>query len=309
MFRVDRPDIVHTHLVDATIAGVIAARSARVPKIIIHEHQTHSHYSWKVRQAYRVLRPFVSLTICYSPTVEQGLFSTTRFLLTPPEHLAGSSYSIYNGVDLERIELTRATVDRRTVRLTVETPSDALVITSVARLVPWKGQRILLEAFALATSRFPLAHLSLVGEGLLHDELRARAKELNLEGRVHLLGARVDVYVLLLASDVAALALLYEPGESGEAIGVSGFEAMGCGLPLIASDYPSASDFIRPDETGVLVPPRDIGALAAALSDLLANREKRSHIGAAAEALIRKHMTWQRIVPVYERIYELMSAV
>ncbi len=307
LFAKERPDIVHTHLIDATLVGMVSALLSGVRTRIIHEYQTHSLYGWKVRVAYAFLRPFATLTICYSPVVEGELFGNVSVLSTPPEKLKRRSYTIYNGVDLVALERSRASDARRKIRQELSIPEEAVVIASVARLIPWKGQRTLLEAFAVHARSVSTTHLVLVGEGYLYNELAARAVLLGLAGRVHMTGAREDVYDILSASDLASLALTYENDLVNEAVGLSGFEAMGSGLPLIASSYPSAKLCIEDRVSGVLVPPGDKAALADALTELSQDAAgMRERIGAQGAAFVREHMDWQKLIPCYERLYALM---
>jgi len=306
LWHAPKPDIVHLHLVDATIAGVLAARLSGVRKIIVHEHQTHTHYSWKIRLVYKLIRPLTTLSIFFSPVIENELFRSSATLVVPPITLTRKSYSIYNGIDCEKIEEIKKTNVREQKRIELDTPQNALVVVSVARLVSWKGQEVLLEAFARIADKIETAHLWILGEGPLKETLERRVGELQLSDRVHLFGARTDVYQVLAASDIGALTLLYAPGEAAESIGIAGFEMMAAGIPLIASDYPSAREFISSGETGALVSPGDIPSYEHALLQLLGNTEERARIGAAGATLIRERLDWRRIVPIYERIYELI---
>lgn len=304
--REDGPGIVHTHLVDATLAGVIASKLRGGLRVIVHEHQTHQLYSPKVRMAYWFLRPFADLTLCFSPVIEKELFGSIHVLSGPLSSLNRRSYSIYNGIDIERADQVWQTINRKQKRTELGIPEDALIITSVARLIDWKGQRTLLEAFGLIASQLPHAHLCLVGEGPLKEELFVRAAALGLSHRVHLLGARNDVYEVLAVSDVCSLALTYENGMQGESVGIAGFEAMGLGLPLIASTYLSASLTVTDKKNVVLVPPGDVPVLAKALERLLKNPQERTRIGKEAAMHARRIMDWRVLVPVYERIYTLL---
>ena len=304
--RQDGSGVVHTHLVDATIAGVIASKLTGRMRVIVHEHQTHQLYSPKVRVAYWFLRPFADLTLCFSPVIEKELFGSVSVLSVPPSKINRRSYSIYNGIDIERADHVRQTINRKQKRAELGIPEDAFVITSVARLIDWKGQRTLLEAFGLIADKLSWAHLCLVGEGPLREELAARAITLGVSQRVHLLGARNDVYEILAASDAGSLALTYGNGMQGESVGIAGFEVMGLGLPLIASAYRSASLPVSDKENIVLVPPGDAPALAQALVMLAENPEERVRIGTQAAAHARQLMDWRVLVPLYERLYTLL---
>lgn len=305
-FRKHQPDIVHCHLIDATIAGVIAARVAGVRTVIVHEHNTQKLNSWKVRVAYVVLRPLISLTICYAPTVEEENFGVVRILREPPKILEHRSYTIYNGVDIPRVEATKRGKTHSSVREELAIPEDSVVITSVARLVPWKGQENLLKAFSSLAQTHPNTHLVFVGEGDLHETLLQHAEQAHLSSRVHILGARGDVYRILSESDISVLAFVYTY-DAGEAIGIAGFESMAFGLPLIASDYPSGRRIITHMQNGLLVKPADERALREAVEMLLRDPVLRVRLGETAKKTAYQLFDWRRIVPVYEQLYILLT--
>lgn len=304
--RVHRPDIVHCHLIDATIAGVVAARLAGVKTVVVHEHNTQQLNSWKVRMAYALLRPFMSLTLCYAPTVEDENFGVVRILREPPIKPLHRSYTIYNGVDIERVEQTVTSRNKTNIRVALSIAEEAVVIVSVARLVPWKGQVELLDAFIALAREYENTHLMFVGEGETFRTLQEKVLSAGLSHRVHLLGARLDVYDILFASDISALPYIYTY-NAGESIGISGFESMAFGLPLVASDYPSGRRIITSGENGLLVAPGDRQALVGALRTLLTNPYLRLSIGRKGRETAYQIFDWRKIVPVYEQLYILLT--
>ncbi|HEY0010302.1 MAG TPA: glycosyltransferase [Candidatus Paceibacterota bacterium] len=303
-FRTDRPHVVHTHLVDATLSGAFAARLAGVRSVVVHEHQTHAQYSSRIRLAYRLIRPFVTLTVCYAPAVEEELFGKAVVLERPPERLTRRSYTVRNGIDATRPAPQPAV--RAHIRNGLGIPEEAIVVISVTRLVVWKGARVLLEAAARVMEERPELHLCFVGEGALAGELATRAKELGIAPRVHLLGARTDAGDLLNASDIASIVLLYPPGIRGETVGIAGLEAMAAGLPLIAARSDDPHALLKDGETGVLVAPGDAEALAHALAMLVDGPEKRQAVAARGRALAG-NFDWPELLSIYARIYTVLT--
>lgn len=301
--RLDQPHIIHTHLTDATISGVIAAWLSGVSRIVMHEHQTHMLYSWKIRVALKVLRPFASLTIAYSPTVERELFGSECILREPIATIARRTYTVYNGIHHVSVSNEVRAEIRRAKREEMGIPQNAIVITTVGRLIDWKGHRELIHAFAQLTDDISIAHLLVVGEGPLRNELNEMARIYGLSSRVHLLGARLDVSELLIASDIGSLALVYHRGMEAEAVGMAGLEIMAAGIPLVASSYPAAHFLLTDTRTALLVPPGDTNSLAGALRTLITNPALRIRIGKEGQKLVTGSLTWGHLVNIYESIY------
>jgi glycosyltransferase involved in cell wall biosynthesis len=142
-------------------------------------------------------------------------------------------------------------------------------IVSVGRLVLPKSFWILGQALrALERGSF---RALVVGDGPQETFLQGI-------GGVELLGERDDVPDLLARSDIFALSTL------SEGMPISVLEAMAAGLPVVATAVGGIPEIVVDGETGVLVPPQDVGALAAALERLLVDTELRRRMGAAGRA-------------------------
>jgi glycosyltransferase involved in cell wall biosynthesis len=145
-----------------------------------------------------------------------------------------------------------------------------------------KGHGDLIDAFQRVCPRFPSAHLVLVGDGMpLFDQLQAKVSALGLADRVHFTGRRHDIGNVLMALDVFALP------THREALGTVFIEAAAMGVPVIGTDVGGVPETMQAGETGLLVPPRDPAALAAALETLLADPALRRRMGDAGRELIR----------------------
>jgi glycosyltransferase involved in cell wall biosynthesis len=150
------------------------------------------------------------------------------------------------------------------------------LLLAVGNLYPVKGHIHLLEALALLTARYPTAHLAIAGRGALEPALRARATELGIARRVHLLGLRSDVPDLLAAADVYVLPSL------SEGLPLSLLEAMFAGCPIVASPVGEVPDALAAGEAGLLVEPGDATGLAAAIGRLLDDPSLARLLGARA---------------------------
>ncbi|MGR0218596.1 glycosyltransferase [Agromyces sp. ZXT2-6] len=151
----------------------------------------------------------------------------------------------------------------------------------VARIDPWKGQAMLLEAFASAFSggdtRLQFAGAAPFGHEGFAESLRRRAGELGVADRLDLLGHVADVDALLAGWDVAVQA-----STRPEPLGQNVLQYLAAGRAVIAADEGGPAEWIDDGVNGLLVPPRDVEALAAALTRLDADPHLRGRLGAAA---------------------------
>ena len=179
---------------------------------------------------------------------------------------------IPNGVDIERYD---APVDRAAVRERLGIAGEARVAIVVAKLMEQKGHSVLLEALASLGDRAAGLETFLVGDGELRGELERQAARLGLEARVHFVGSRSDIPDLLAASDLFLLPSRWE------GLPMALLEAMASGLPVIASSVSGTREVVESGESGLLVPPGDADALAAAIARVLAAPSEAARMGVA----------------------------
>ena len=165
-----------------------------------------------------------------------------------------------------------------------------------SRLSRWKGQHVALEALAsLPDTKCIIVGKALFGEEEYAASLRAQVERLDLTDRVHFLGHREDVGLLMQAVDVVV-----HPSVDPEPFGLTLVEAMFAGTPVIASRSGAAPEILDRGRCGTLVPPGDAGALAAALSRALDRAESAPETGLhetiAARHRARTHYSANRLI-------------
>lgn len=283
-----RPDIVHAHDPHGVAMAALAlsmSTDRRKPRLVaarrVDFHLGRNALSrWKYRQVDRF--------ICASEAIRQ--------ILLRDGMAATRAVTVHEGIDLGRSEAAPAAALHQELWL----PHEAPIVGNVAALVPHKGQRYLVDAAAEVVRQQPDARFLIVGRGELGDALARQIKHHRLEKHVLLTGFREDVLSLHKAFDIFVMS------SATEGLGTSLLDAMAAGKPVVASDTGGIPEVVVDGETGILVPPRDHAAMAAAIVRLLADPALRAEMGAAGQARVRRRFTVERMVAetltVYERV-------
>lgn len=293
MFRRDQYDIVHTHSSKAGVLGRIAARAARVPAIV---HTVHG-WGFNERQPLLVNRTFTA--------AERWCAGFTNVLVTvtPRDTEVGLALgigrpaqytTIRSGIDVAHFRTPHRS--RQEVRSELGLSTDAPVVASVMRLVPQKAPLDFIDAAGRLLREIPDARILIVGDGPLRQTAEARCRALGIRKPFVFTGLRTDVPDLLAASDVLALASLWE--------GLPRVipQAMAAGLPVVATAVAGNAEAVADGVTGILVPPRDPAALGTALAAVLADRARGKAMGAAGRARVDEFSV-DRMVNDLEALY------
>ena len=171
------------------------------------------------------------------------------------------------------------------------------LVVSVGRFAPEKGHRYLIEALNVLDREEVAWHCTFLGEGELETELRTLTAEYDLSESVAFPGFCEDVFSVLLTADVFVLPSLHE--SSPNAL----IEAMGIGMPCIASDVGGIVDLIEDGKNGIRVPPQDPTALAGALHRVLTDPDFASELGRNARTTIQQRFDSAASVRKLEEIY------
>ncbi len=187
--------------------------------------------------------------------------------------------TIYNGIDTERFHPPLPLPNR----------AGAVRVLAAGNLHAWKGMDHLFRS--VATLESGDVHLRIAGDGQEEAALRSLARTLGLEKNVEFLGLRSDLDELLRETDI-----FVHPVVAQEAFGLAVAEAMASGCAIIASRIGGLPELIEEGSSGLLVPPGDAGAIAAALRRLVADRAERERLGANARRRVVEHFTVSRCV-------------
>lgn len=276
----------------------------------------HLHFPYPLGEVAYLLRPRGRLVITYHsdivrqrtllrlyrPLLGRLLRRADAILVTSPQYLVSSPFlrpvaakcrvvplgidpGRFDAFDPDRVAAWRAKLG-------------SPLVLFVGRFRYYKGLDCLVEALRLV----PAARLALVGDGPEAPRLRRLVAEYGLGSRVAFLGALPDeeLPALYRAADVYVLPAT----ERSEAFGISLLEAMAAGLPVVTTELGTGTSHVnRHGETGLVVPPRNPGALAAALAELLADPQRRRAMGAAGRRRVEAEFTLDRMVAEVLRVY------
>ena len=289
----ERVTILQTHGARANFYGRIAGRLAGVPVIISTVHNSLKDYEVCAlrRSLYRFLLrltlPIVHRIICVSD-------ANGRDLIEECPAAAAKLHTVHNGVDPSAFSTKP---DRTKVREELGIVSGP-VLVMIARLTEAKGHCYLLQAFSTLLKTWPELCCIFVGAGELRDSLHRMAIGLGVERACRFVGVRDDIGDVLAAADVVVLPSLSEgfPFVLLEAL------AMGC--PIVASRVNGVPELIEDHKTGLLVPPRDPRALAAAIREILSDPTAATSMGAVGRAVVRERFRVDRMVADTTEIFD-----
>ncbi len=276
-------DIVHSHGHFAGVLGRCAAWWSGVPAAVHHLHTIDTTLREKHRRLEQFLARFSERVVCCSGAVESH---ASRDLRIPARLLA----VIPNGIDPPPAAARADALEM----LGRPVPP---VVGCVGGLARHKGQAVLLRAIGRLGGGGAGPTVVFVGDGPERPALEAGAAALGGRARVVFTGERADARRLLPAFDLAVI-----PSTEREGFGLAALEAMDAGLPVVASSVGGLPELVQDQVTGLLVPPGDETALAAAIARLVARPDERGRFGAEGRRRVESHF---RAAPMARRIETL----
>jgi glycosyltransferase involved in cell wall biosynthesis len=283
-------DIIHAQLQDATIFAGLANQFTGVPVVVTRHligddagNFRRRMRNWVEQQA---IRRWVVRVISVSDAARDAYAEMTGLPLDRFQ-------TIYNGIEIDNFIVD---VDRDTLRDSLNLPTDKPLVVMVGVMRPGKGHEICIAA----ARQFADAHFLLIGDGKPQYRAQLESQVDGIGDRVHFLGQRMDIHLLLAASNLLVL-----PSDS-EALPTVLIEAAAAGLPVVASDVGGVSEIVDDGVTGLLIPPRDPSALAEAIRLLLSDPAQMAQMGGRAREIVASKFTLSRqandLIELYENI-------
>ena len=274
----EKPDVVHTHL-DVIKYAVAAARLKGIRRCVhtvhnVAEKEAEGRLQKIINGTY--FRLGWSVPVALSPEVKRSILS---FYGLPGDRVP----VIYNGVDLSRCRIKEDYAGGRR-------------LLHIGRFNEQKDHRGLLDAFVRIRKEIPDMSLDLIGDGERMEDIRSYARQLGLEGSVRFLGSRSNVYPHLREADIFLLPSKYE------GMPMTIIEAMGTGLPIVATAVGGVPDMLTNEESGLLTA-RSPEAVAEAVLRLARDEELRQRLGRRAKQESRRFSA-EHMARCYCDVYE-----
>jgi glycosyltransferase involved in cell wall biosynthesis len=278
-------NLLYANSQKAFVVAALAGRWVRLPVVWhLRDLLTAEHFSPSRRRlVVRLANRWASRVLANSEATAQAFVSSGGDV----DKVA----VVHNGIDpTPFVEVDQGAVAAVRAELGLEAVP---VVGVFSRLAPWKGQHVLLEALAA----LPGVHALLIGAALFGGEVRyatslhEQAERQGLSDRVHFLGFRSDIPVLLHGVDVVV-----HTSTAPEPFGRVVVEGMMAGRPVVATRAGGVTEIITDGRTGMLVPPGDVRALAQAVDRLLTSPEEAQALARAGHKEALERFSLQRML-------------
>jgi glycosyltransferase involved in cell wall biosynthesis len=280
MVRAKRIELVHTHMTSAHIFG-LHVRWMRGALSVATAHAHRRQWHWRLHD--RII------------AVSEA---TQRFHINHNMVSRNRIEVIHNFVDHRRFA-TVAPEARTQMRESFKIDGSWPVIGFVGSVFVEKGWLDLVRVFSKMSAAIPNARLLVVGDGPAdyRSTLESEAARLGVSSRIIWAGRRFDIPEILSAMD------LFVSPSHDEALPLTSLEAMAAGVAVVAAAVGGLPEVVCDGETGILVPPGDLDAMANAIAALLLDENRRKRLGEAGKRRAREHFSPDRQVPRLEQAF------
>jgi glycosyltransferase involved in cell wall biosynthesis len=251
-----RPALVHAHTSKAHSLAIPALLGLGVPLVVTRRVAFPIAKGLGGGWKYRAPAGWIAITPQVREVLVAGGIAAERIAVIP------------DAIDADALAAAPSGVLRRELGL----PPEAVLVGCIAAFTAEKGHDTLLTAWQTVAAACPTAHLALIGDGPLQPGLRHRFAHLP---RCHWLGFRADYAAVHRSLDLCVLASRHE------GLGSSLLDALACGVPVVATRTGGIPMAVRDGEEGILVPVDDAPALAAAITGMVQDPERRARYGYA----------------------------
>lgn len=258
IFKSEKPDVIHTHRYVMQYA---------IPAAIIVgvKHRVHTVHNVAQKENTNVARKANNLFYKFAHVIPIALSEEVQKTIVEEYHIDSKNIPIIlNGIDLSKC----------IVKTNYEV-NDYFNILHIGRFSEQKNHVGLIEAFSIFVKEHPNTILSLIGDGEKKEEIQQLVREKGISDKVKFLGIKSNVYSYLNKADVFILPSIYE------GVPMTLIEAMGTGLPIIATAVGGVPDMLRNDEEGLIVN-CNVKEIADAMDSLYIDKKTREYLGKKA---------------------------
>lgn len=263
IIKQEKPNIISTRLIHADIFGRIFGKLFGVKNIVcilesILDNQKYNKFFLIEKFSSFLVDQYIAV----SNAVKNKYVTVAKI---KPEKIT----VIHNGIDLKKFQLKEK---KEAVRKKLGLPVDDVIIGYAAKMRPERNHSALIESIGLLKKYYPNIRLVLAGNGPEKDNLVKLVKELKIDDNVIFLGQRNDIPEILNSLDIFVSPSQYE----GMSIAI--LEAMGAGLPIIASDIEPNRELIENDKDGILIDQNKPKSIAEKIQLLIEDIETRKNL-------------------------------
>jgi glycosyltransferase involved in cell wall biosynthesis len=294
IIRQERIEVIHAHMSDSAVWGVLLQQRHGVPCIVTHQNDDIVDTVALGRPLHRFVRTRLVLWAAAraftNAAVSEGLGRRLVQVYGVPE---SRTVVVANGVRLPDPGEVEAGIARRAAR----TAQAGRVVLCMGRLVTPKDFATIIDAAPNFLGRLPNVSLVVVGDGPQAAALRARAAERGVEARVHFTGWRLDTAQCMADADV------YVSASHVEGLPLTVLEAMSWGVPVVASDIPPHRELLGPGDLGRLFPVGSATGLADAVVATMSEEAATRAVADRARATVGARYPLERMVDQYRSLY------
>ncbi len=294
--RHGQPDVIHVHDWLTALPGRVLKWTCPDAKLVVTIHDTaHGKH-------FGELDPSQQSTA----DLERWIGEHADEVVCCSEHVLRELTDTY-GVDPSKITIIPCGVDRSSFEVDGDldalretfAESDERIVLYVGRLDKEKGIQYLVEAVSRVMTVHPKTKLVIAGKGVLQEAIQKHAHNVGVGDRVLFVGYVTGSVLsgLYRRADVLVVPSTYEP------FGLVALEGMVCGAPLVASTAGGLGDIVEHEQTGLSVPPADVGALAEAITRLLSDTSLAERLSDAGVRRAEEQYNWTRIALMHEPVY------
>lgn len=277
--RNKRPDLIYVHS-NAAVLPVRLYRFLNSCKLVLVEHHNNQLKTLKDHRRSRLAQRHFDRIIFLT----QAHYNDCRLLLK-------------TNFDEKKSVVIQTGIPATSFRQPVVNSTNAFVLGMQSRLVPIKDHDTLIRAFSKLIKKFPNAQLRIAGDGIERERLELLCGELGIQGRVQFAGmlSKNDLRKWLTELGIYIHATL------GETSSIALMEALAAGLPVVASNVTGIREFLD-ERTAVLVPPKNVEMLEAAITGLLMDQEKRRLLAENAYNFAKENCSLEKMVASYSQL-------
>jgi len=302
VIRDERPEYVHVQYMAPGLLPLLVARAMRVPHVLATVHVAASHSPRTAWMKRRVVLPLCDALLFVSEGAERSFFGDSSQFDAIAFHAGRRHFTIYNCIDLARIDAIAAQAAPETLKATIGV-AEGPVIGAIGRLIPTKGFDCLIEAIHSVIREIPAAHLVVVGDGPERERLQHQAAQAGIAHRTHFLGKLPYEQTMswIPAMDVVAATSVTE------GFGLTVAEAMAFARPTVTSDIMAFRDIVQDGVTGLVVPRSNPDRLAAAILKLLYDAPQRERLGQAGRKRVEHLFSLASYSRLHTRLYTALA--